>query len=524
MSGAVGHITLVGAGPGDPGLITVKGLAALREADVIVYDKLANPRLLAHARPGAELIDVGKTAGTHPVPQDEITQLLVRKAQDGRRVARLKGGDPFIFGRGQEELDAALAAGVAFSVVPGVTAAAGASAYAGLPLTVRAVSTSVTLVTGHEDPDKPESQVDWKALAKAGGTLVVYMGIGRLMHITSALMEGGMSPDMPAAVVRKATLPEQKTVSATLSKITDVVEEEGIKPPALLIVGEIARPDKQLAWFERLPLFGTRIVVTRSRAQASTLVSALEERGAGVLELPTIRITAPQDAAPLDEAIRGLGRYDYAIFTSTNTVDVFRARMRDLGLDARAFATVRVASIGQATAERLLELGLRADVVGMPFTAEGLLDALAPEEMSGRRVLLPRAQEARDVLPEGLRSRGATVDVVEAYRTVLPDDTDAECARVFDAIDRGEVDFITFTSSSTVSNLVQLAGERRIAAARFVPAAVIGPITAATARDAGFSIAVASLAHTIPALAEAIVAFAKDSPRPRAAVREATAP
>jgi uroporphyrinogen III methyltransferase/synthase len=506
---AKGRVTLIGAGPGDPGLITVRGLRALSEADVVVYDRLAAPELLSHARSDAELVDVGKSAKRHTMPQEEIDALLVKLGASGKSVARLKGGDPFLFGRGGEEVEALAAAGVPFEVVPGVTAASGASAYCGMPLTVRGVSSSVTLVTGHEDPTKGRSDVNWKALARTGGTLVVYMGMGRLEQNVAALLDGGLDAGTPAAIVRRATTSEQEVVASTLGGIVAAARERKIAPPALFIVGNVARAEERFAWFESLPLFGRRIVVTRSRAQASKLVRALCDLGANVLELPTIEIAPPEDAAPLDEALRGLASYDYVIFTSTNTVDRVRERLCGLGLDARGFAGARVAAIGEATAAKLLEIGLRADVVAAKFTAEGLLDALSAEEVAGKRVLLPRAREAREVLPEGLRARGATVDVVEAYRTVRPDVTGGAARRALDAIadpaaTGGKVDLLTFASSSTVRNLADILGPDGLAKARAIPAAAIGPVTAKTARELGFTIVAEPVKHTIPALVEAV--------------------
>jgi uroporphyrinogen III methyltransferase/synthase len=499
----LGRVTLIGAGPGDPELITVRGLRVLEEADVVVYDRLAAPELLAHARPDAELIDVGKRASRHTMPQAEINRMLVDFGRSGKRVARLKGGDPFLFGRGGEEVEALAAAGIPVEVVPGVTAASGASACCGIPLTVRGLSSSVTLVTGHEDPTKGRSDVDWAALARAGGTIVIYMGMGRLEEIASALMAGGMPEDTPAAVVRRATTPEQRIVEAPLGRIAGAVREHGLGPPALVIIGEVARPERRAPWFEVLPLFGRRIVVTRSRKQASVLVGELRLLGADVLELPTIETVLPEDTGPLDAALRALEDYDYVMFTSANAVESVRKRLFALGLDSRSFRNARIAAIGEATAAALLDAGLRADIVPESYTAEGLLEALSPKGVSGKRVLLPRAKEAREVLPEGLRARGATVDVVEAYRTVRPA-VEGTARRAFDALVKGEVDLLTFTSSSTVRNLMELVGPDKLKAVLQVPAAAIGPVTAKTARELGFSVVAEPETHTIRALVQAI--------------------
>ncbi len=498
-----GHVSLIGAGPGDPELITVRGLRVLKEADVVVYDRLAAPELLSHARPDAELIDCGKSAGKHTMPQAEINRMLVELARSGRRVARLKGGDPFLFGRGGEEVEALAAAGVSFEVIPGVTAASGAAACCGLPLTVRGVSSSVTFVTGHEDPTKGRSDVDWEALARAGGTLVIYMGLGRLEEIVGALMAAGLSADTPAAAVRRATTSEQRIVEAPLVGIAEAAREQGLTPPALVIIGEVARPGRRSPWFETRALFGRKIVVTRSRRQASVLVGELCLLGATVLELPTIETVPPEDTGPLDAALRALEGYDCVMFTSANAVESVKARLFGLGLDLRSFSGARIAAIGQATVAALLSAGLRADILPQRYTAEGLLDALSTEDVSGKRFLLPRAREAREVLPEGLRARGATVDVVEAYRTVRPSASGPE-RRALDALVAGEVGLITFTSSSTVRNLAELMGPEGLPCARELPAAAIGPVTAKTARDLGFSVVVEPATHTVKALVQAI--------------------
>ncbi len=499
-----GLVTLVGAGPGDPELITLRGIRALEEADAVVYDRLAAPELLARARDDAELIDVGKTAGRHKVPQDEINAILVRLGLEGKRVARLKGGDPFLFGRGGEEIAELAKAGVPFEVVPGVTAAFGAAAYSGMPLTVRGLSSHVTLVTGHEDPTKGRSDVDWGALARAGGTLVVYMGVGHLDDIASALIEGGRPADTPAVVVRRATTSAQRGVQSTLAEVGAAVRDAGIKPPALLIVGKAARLEKRMRWFESLPLFGRKIVVTRSRKQASGLVKSLRALGGHVFELPTIEIAPPEDPGPLDAALGSVGDYAWACFTSVNAVARVGERLRSLELDARSFAGTKVAAIGTATAEALADIGLRADLVPEKFMAEGLLDrfdALKGEGMKGARVLIPRAREARDVLPDGLRERGAIVDVVEAYRTVRPD-LDGPAREGVEALASGEAELVTFTSSSTAKNLAALLDEAGVQAR--VPAASIGPITSQAARELGFDVVSEAEPHTVPALVEAI--------------------
>ncbi|MDQ1385209.1 MAG: uroporphyrinogen methyltransferase / synthase, partial [Actinomycetota bacterium] len=424
-------VYLVGAGPGDPGLLTRRGEAVLRAADVVVYDRLAPRALLELARPGAELIDVGKAPGHAPMSQTDINDVLVDRGAAGREVVRLKGGDPFVFGRGGEEAEACIAAGVPFEVVPGITSAIAAAAYAGIPVTHRRVSTSFTVVTGHEDPTKGGSDTDWDALAKTGGTLVILMGAGRVAEIAEALIAGGRADGTPVAAVRYGTRPDQRTVRATLATIADI----GVEPPSAIIVGAVAALD--FAWFEKRPLFGRTVVVTRAREQASELTTRLEQLGATVLELPAIRIV------PLTFAWPDLTRFAWVVFTSANGVDAFfDSGLAPAGLDARALAPVRLAVIGPGTGAALARRGLRADLVPERFVAESLLDAFP--EGSGR-VLLARAEVARDVLPDGLARKGYDVEVLPVYGT------EPAPARADDlaGIRAGSVDAITFTSSST---------------------------------------------------------------------------
>ncbi|MDQ1459259.1 MAG: uroporphyrinogen methyltransferase / synthase, partial [Actinomycetota bacterium] len=396
-------VYLVGAGPGDPGLLTRRGESLLRAADVVVYDRLAPSALLELARPDAELIDVGKAPGNAPMSQTDINDVLVDRGAAGRHVVRLKGGDPFVFGRGGEEAEACIAAGVAFEVVPGITSAIAAAAYAGIPVTHRRVSTSFTVVTGHEDPTKGGRDTDWDALAKAGGTLVILMGAGRVTEIAKALIAGGRADSTPVAAVRYGTRPDQQTVRATLATIAEI----GVEPPSAIIVGDVAALD--FAWFEKRPLFGRTVVVTRAREQASELTGRLEQLGATVLELPVIRIV------PFDFALPDLTRFAWVVFTSANGVDAFFDRgLEPAGLDARALAPVRLAVIGPGTGGALARRGLRADLVPERFVAESLLDAF-PEGSGG--VLLARAEVARDVLPDGLAQKGYDVEVLPVYGT-----------------------------------------------------------------------------------------------------------
>ena len=407
-----GVVYIVGAGPGDPGLITVRGLECLRACDVVVYDHLAQPSLLEAVPDSAARIYVGKQAGRHTLKQGEINRLLVARARAGLRVVRLKGGDPFIFGRGGEEAEELVAAGVPFEVVPGVTAAIGAGAYAGMPLTHRDFASSVTFVTGHEDPTQSKSDIPWDLLGRGGGTLVFFMGVGRLEALTGQLMAHGRPARTPAAVVEWATTPRQRTVTATVGTIADRARQAGVKPPALLIVGGIVRLRRQLAWFERRPLFGRRIVVTRSRLQASDLRRRLEELGAEVIEFPTIRLEPPRSERPLRNAARHLGRYDWIVFTSANAVERFvEVVLEENGGEIRAFGRARIAAIGPATREAVERYHLAVALQPARYVAEEVVAALARVgDLDGARVLVPRAEQAREVLPEGLRKEGARVD------------------------------------------------------------------------------------------------------------------
>ena len=504
MTGSVGTVYLIGAGPGDPGLLTLKGQRCLAAADVVVYDYLANDALLLHARPDAERIYVGKRGGDHTLPQDQIAALLVGQARAGKTVARLKGGDPFIFGRGGEEAEELRAAGIPFEVVPGITSAVAAPAYAGIPLTHRDFTSSVAFITGHEDPEKPRSDIAWDKLATGVGTLVFLMGVGNLPEIVAQLTRHGRSPGTPVALVRWGTRADQQTVTGTLEDIVDRVAAAKLKPPAVIVVGEVVALREKLRWAEGRPLFGRRIVVTRAREQTSALADRLLAEGAEVLEFPAIEIVPPESWGPLDAAVREIATYRWVIFTSANGVRFFWERLRAAGRDARSLAAASVAAIGPATAEALRAHGIEPDLVPAEFKAEGLLAALAREPVAGARVLIPRAAEAREVLPAELAKRGATVDVVPAYRT-LQSTRDAEALRAL--LEAGRVHAVTFTSSSTVTNFCRALGETDVAALLGgVTVACIGPITAATAREAGLTPHLVCAEYTIPALVAALAA------------------
>jgi uroporphyrinogen III methyltransferase/synthase len=500
VSDGAGKVYLIGAGPGDPGLFTLKGKRCLEEADVVAYDALANPRLLAYVKPGCELIYVGKRGGQHTLPQEEIGRLLIQYARTGKVVARLKGGDPFIFGRGGEEAEELVAAGVPFEVVPGVTSAVAAPAYAGIPLTHRDFTSTVAFVTGHEDPTKEDTSIAWDKIATGIGTLVFFMGVGRLSEIVKQLVDHGRSADTPAAVIRWGTRAEQAVVTGTLGTLEERCA--GMKPPALIVVGEVVGLRDKLRWFEDKPLFGKRILITRAREQASAFAQRLEALGAEVIEFPTIRIEPPERWDPLDAAIRRLREYQWVIFTSVNGVRFFWERLQTAGRDVRDLAGIAVCAIGPATAAALLDRGIRADVVPGEFKAEALVEAVGTDRIRGTKVLVARAAEAREVLPEELTRRGATVDVVPAYRTVKSASNAGEVRRL---LQEGRIDAVTFTSSSTVRYFLDLVGEDAPSLLRGVVVASIGPITADTAARQGLSSHIVPDSYTIPALADALV-------------------
>ena len=493
-----GIVHLVGAGPGDPGLLTVSGRAALDRCDVVVHDALANAALLPD---GAERIFVGKRGGdARSWKQEEINALLIEAARAGKRVVRLKGGDPFVFGRGSEEAQALAAAGIPFEVVPGVTAGIGAAAYAGIPVTHRAVATSVTFVTGHEDPAKDATQTDWHALARSGGTIVLYMGVKTLPAIASRLIAGGMPSDTPAAAIQWGTHPHQRTLVATLDTLAARAAAEGISAPVITVIGPVVALREEIAWFEQRPLFGRTIVVTRASADAGTLSEQLRELGAEAILMPAIAIE-PLDGAVLRDAIARLDDVDWVIFTSRNGVELFWDALRGLGRDARALAPVKVAAIGPGTSDALLSHGIAVDVLPERFVAEGLLEALRERgDLDEARMMYIAAEGARDVLPTGLAELGAVVQTVHAYRAV-PDGAGAELLR--DRLTNGTVDLVTFTSASAVRAYVDAVG---LDLAALAPAVTIGPVTSEAVRDAGLTIALEAATSTIPGLVQAVVA------------------
>ncbi len=484
-------VYLIGAGPGDPELLTLKGRRILEQADVILYDHLAPAALLDFAPRHAERIYVGKKKADHAASQEEICALLIEHARRGRTVVRLKGGDPFIFGRGGEEAEALADAGIPFEVVPGVTTPLGIAAYTGVPLTHRDHTSAVTFVTGHA-----VEAIDWDKVGHVE-TLVLFMGLTQFSSIARELMARGRDPETPAMAVRWATRPDQETLVGTLGTLAGLIAERGLKPPATIVIGEVVRLHEKLDWFERLPLFGRRIVVTRAREQAGTLAAQLTALGAEVVEVPTIEIAPAADYGPLDRAIAELACYHWLIFTSANGVRCFMDRLDRSPADLRDLRA-RICAIGPATRAAVEALHLKVDVMGKEYVAEGLLAAFAAYDLAGQRILLPRAAVARDLVPAELARRGASVDVVEAYRTVAPEGA-AERARAAFA---HKPDWITFTSSSTVENFVAVAGA---AALEGVKVASIGPITSATARRLGIAVTAEAREFTIGGLVEAIV-------------------
>ncbi len=497
-----GMVYIIGAGPGDPGLITLRGAQCIREADVIVYDHLVSPEILRHAGENARLIYAGKHGGDHTLSQSEINALLIAEAEKGAVVARLKGGDPFIFGRGGEEAEVLRGAGVPFEVIPGISSAIAVPAYAGIPLTHRNHTVSVAFVTGHEDPTKGKSNLDWSTLAGIG-TLIFLMGVKNLSMIAENLVLHGKDTATPAALIRWGTTPNQETLTGTLGDIVQKAEERRFTPPAIFVVGTVVGLRETLNWFEMKPLFGRGIVITRPEAQAEELSELLRRKGARVIPFPVIRIAPPETWGELDRAIDLLESYGWIIFTSANGVAFFFRRLRERGRDIRDLKGIRIATIGPATASAVEALGIRVDLVPEAFVSEGVVKAFAGMDLRGSRVLLPRAQEARDVIPDGLAKMGATCDIATTYRTIRSDRTASELTPLFDD---EKVDVITFTSPSTVANFLRIMGPDFHLPAK-VRIACIGPVTEAAARKAGLPVDIIQERYTIPGLVDALVAF-----------------
>lgn len=496
-----GIVYLIGAGPGDPELLTLKGKHCLETADVVVGDYLADPRLLAFMNPEAEYIYVGKMCGNHTMSQEDISRLIAEKGKEGKVVARLKGGDPFVFGRGGEEILELRKEGVPYEVVPGVTSAIAGPAYAGIPVTHRKVAASFAVITGHEDPTKASSSIHWEHLAGGVDTLIFLMGVHQAGTIAENLMKYGKPGTTPAAFIRWGTRPYQEVYETTLAEAGEAVEKQRIQPPAVFIVGDVVSLREEMRWFDNKPLFGKKVLVTRSRNQASRLTHHLEALGADCTEIPVISIAPPSDGGKsLDAGIDHLPSYQWLIFTSQNGVDCFFRRLYEKGLDARAIGHVKIAAIGPATDRALRPYGVHADFIPKEYKAEGLLAELTPHIQKGTKILIPRAKVAREILPEGLRAMGAQVDVAEAYCTVTDEKSQQELRR---RLAEGSVDIITLTSSSTVHSLVAMAGDEKDKIHQCV-LACIGPITADACRSYGFTPDIVSDVYTIDGLTEAI--------------------
>jgi uroporphyrinogen III methyltransferase / synthase len=500
-----GFVYLIGAGPGDAGLLTLKGRDSLIKSDVIVYDHLVNKALLRYALDSCELIYAGKIAGTASLQQEEINALLIEKAGEGKIVSRLKGGDPFIFGRGGEEAQALNRVGIPFVVIPGVSSFTGVSAYAGIPLTHRHLSSSFSVITGSAEKSQEDETIDWKNIAKRSGTLVFLMGARRLPHIVAKLIEYGKDPETPVAVIRKGTTGEQKTCIGTLATISEIARQENISPPALTVIGEVVNLKKEIDWYEKLPLFGKTIVVTRPEKQSESFIRALEEMGAEPLAMPVIKTVPPDDWGPLDKALQSLGSYYGLIFTSVNGVDFFMQRLKETDCDLCDLKGVRIYAIGPKTEQAVRNLGLRVNASPKEFIAEALLECLQEEPIAGKRFLLPRAKIAREILPQEIIKLGAEIDVVPAYQTIAPVSIMRE--EFMRKLHDGEIDAITFTSSSTVINFLELIEGADLEKLKSVAVACIGPITADTAREKGLNVVIMPQDYTAIALADAIESY-----------------
>jgi len=502
-----GVVYLIGAGPGDPDLITIKGRECLRRADVVVYDKLVPESLLSFARNDAELIFVGKKRGYHTMSQGEINELLIEKAHKGLMVARLKGGDPFIFGRGGEEAMELSEAGVPLAVIPGVTSAIAVPTYAGIPLTHRELSSTTCFITGHEDPTKKESNINWDSLAQSSGTLVFLMGIGNLSKITKRLIQGGKPSDTAAAVIASGTTSRQMTETGTLATIAQQVKDAGIDPPGVIVVGDVVNLRKHLRWFESRPLFGRRILITRPEEQAADFARILTGLGAWCEVFPTIKILPPEAWSDLDRAIGMLSSYEWILFTSVNGVRYFFERLTQAGKDARSLGGIKIGVIGPKTQEALQARGVNPDLVPETYQSEGLAEKLAGYPMQGKKVLIPRPRVAGDDLSKRLQGLGAIVEEVEAYLTRKPEYGQDTLRKL---LQTGSFDLITFTSPSTVNNFIEICRDSDIYEEILViETACIGPVTGKRATEQGFSVAIVPDEYTIDSLAEAIVKYYK---------------
>ncbi|UNK19828.1 uroporphyrinogen-III C-methyltransferase [Paenibacillus sp. N3/727] len=515
----IGKVYLVGAGPGDARLITIKGKECIEKADAVVYDRLASPRLLRWMKPGAEKVYVGKLPDRHTMKQEEINQLLVDLALTGKTVVRLKGGDPTIFGRVGEEAELLYRHGIAFEIVPGITSSISVPAYAGIPVTHRDLASSLSIITGHESPDKLDRMIQWDKVTNATGTLIFMMGVAKIGYISRQLIAHGRPPETPVALVRWGTRAEQDTITGTLADIEEIVKVANFQPPAVIVVGEVVLQREHLKWAEQLPLFGKRILVTRARSQASQLVSRIEDLGGEPYEFPVIETVMPTsslDISEIHQALDKLNQYDWVFFTSVNGVDFFFHHLNESGKDIRALAGARIAAVGPATAGALRERGIAAEMLKERYQAEGLVDAFGPELKAGQQILLPRGDLGRSWLPEELTRMGLHVTDIKTYETVLCGEDDDELLKLFE---EGGIHAVTFTSSSTVTNLLRvlerMAGDAHtpLELLRDSTVACIGPLTAETAREAGLNVSIMAEEATIESLVDALCEWNKDEPR-----------
>ncbi|SHJ84115.1 uroporphyrinogen-III C-methyltransferase [Paramaledivibacter caminithermalis] len=499
-----GKVYLVGAGPGDYKLITLKGLECIENADVVLYDRLINPKLLKYAKKDAEIIYVGKAPNAHSYSQEEISRLILEKALEGNIVTRLKGGDPFVFGRGGEEALLLTKNNVEFEIVPGITSAISVPAYAGIPVTHRNISSAFHIITGHEDPMKEESSLEFEALGKLKGTLIFLMGIKNIDSICKKLIKHGQSSKRPVAVIRKGTTMEQEMLVGTLQNISAKIKEKDFKNPAIIIVGEVVNLSEALSWVDKKKLFGKRVLVTRTRSQASKLSKKIESLGGEAIEFPTIEITPKEDYSKIDKAIGEIEKYKWIIFTSINGVKFFFDRMKKLGFDIRLLKNAKLCAIGPATANKLNQLGLVVECIPDEYRAESIVEALKDKIEAGDSVLLPRADIARRVLEEELLKLGAKVDNIHVYKTTIPEYKKGELVKL---LKDSKIDIITFTSSSTVKNFYKILGEDNINLLNDASIAAIGPITAKTARELNIKVDIEAKEYTIDGLVDAIVNY-----------------
>lgn len=500
-----GLVYLVGAGPGDPKLITLRGLECIKKADVIVYDRLSSPRLLSFAKPSIELIYAGKSPVRHTLKQEEINQVLVEKALEGKIVTRLKGGDPFVFGRGGEEAEALLAHDISFEIVPGITSGIAVPAYAGIPVTHRDFNSTLAFITGNEDPTKGDTSIEWDKIATGCGTIVFYMGMANLPNIVEKLMANGRPADTPVGIIRWGTRPEQQTVTGTLADIVEKAKAAKMGHPAIIVVGGVVSLREKMRWFETKPLFGKRVLITRSRSQASVLAEKIESLGGEPYEFPTIEIADPDDFAPLDEAIVEIESYNWLVLTSVNGVQSFMNRMRSSRKDVRSLHGVKLAAIGPKTREEIEKYGIFCEFMPEEFVAEAIIEVFKGEDMKGKKVLLPRADIARKILPDTLRSMGAVVNEAIAYKTVMGEGNTEELIKL---LEDKRIHVLTFTSSSTVKNFVRKLGPDNVQRLLDgVMVASIGPITSASARELGLRVDVQAAEYTIDGLTQAVLDY-----------------